>query len=157
MPQTKYLLVRLKTYDRHLGQLARRYTYQGKRFEIDKGWYKVARSVANEIAELKHPSTGALMFDVVEEDVADEIDTQETTQDWAAKSPKAGQAAPVPTRDFTRRKEVKEAEYAREHIEDEGTMFDDEFDPAKDKKVEEDQEKPAKKRTGRPKKRSATK
>jgi len=147
MNQNKKVAARIKEYEPRKGQVCRRYTYMGKRFDIDVGWYKVDRVVGEELAKLQHPDTGSEIFDVVEIEEAEKLDEL---------APMAGQALPasrapdVRGREFARAREIAEA---RNHS-DEGTDddleailkprrkrdededFDAEFDPEKDEPEE---------------------
>lgn len=41
------LLVRLKPYDHRRGHVLRRYTYAGIKFQVDRGWSRVEKPVAD--------------------------------------------------------------------------------------------------------------
>jgi hypothetical protein len=115
-----YVLVRIKTFNRGLGHLSRRYTYQGKRFDIDHGWYKVGRGMGAELAKVRHPSSSAEIFDIVELEQAQELVESEAHEPWAQGQMAPDRSPEVKLREFKRRQEIKDARAALAESEDEG-------------------------------------
>ncbi|MCG8424392.1 MAG: hypothetical protein MJE77_41395 [Proteobacteria bacterium] len=74
-------LVRLKPYSKKKGHLLRRYTYKGIKFDHQRGWYRVAKPIADYLAEVRQtaddPDT-PLAFDVCTDDEARAMDEAET-------------------------------------------------------------------------------
>ena len=74
------LLVRLKPHDARRGFVLRRYTYRGIKFHDERGWYRVAREVADylrtvrQVADDEH---SPLAFDVCADDDAKALDAKE--------------------------------------------------------------------------------
>lgn len=130
MAQTPYVLVRIKTPDKRKGFLVRRYTYQGKRFDCDHGWYKVGRGLALELAELTNEATDSLIFDVVEMEEAKKMVKKEEGEDWSRGQRPPDQAPSVKAKDFKRRSEIKEEVAAREATSGGDEDWDDPLDPA---------------------------
>lgn len=128
MSKKPYVCARIVTPNKHLGHVVRRYTYQGKRFDCDHGWYKVGRGVGEELAQLKHPSTKAKIFEVVEAEEAESITKQEQTEEWGRTATPPSRASAVKITDFARRKEIQKAEAARTG---EGLTADEWDDPVK--------------------------
>ncbi len=61
------LLVRLKPYDPRRGHVLRRFTYAGIKFQPERGWYRVERSVAEYLRGVRQQSAdqyAPLAFDV---------------------------------------------------------------------------------------------
>jgi hypothetical protein len=77
------LLVRLKPFDPRRGQVLRRYTYAGIKFQEERGWYRVEPAVAEylrgvrQIAGDRH---AALAFDVCTEAEARALDAAEADE-----------------------------------------------------------------------------
>lgn len=132
MANTPFVLARIKTPDKRKGHLVRRYTYQGKRFDCDNGWYKVGRGMGDELAKLKNPSTDTFIFDIVELEEAEEIDHKESNQEWARGARRPEDAPAVKVGDFKRRKEIKEEVALREADTLSDSDWDDTFDPQND-------------------------
>ena len=153
MSQKPYVYARIKNYDPRSGQLTRRYTYQGKRFDCDVGWYRVGRAMGQELAEITHPASGVAVFDVCEADEAEALDKKDSKQPWANSVHRAEDAVPVKIGEFKRRSEIKatNAEKARQREVDSLTDWDD---PSE----EPVESKPKAPKEGKPKgRRSATK
>lgn len=142
-----YVAVRIREYNVKSGNVARRYTVAGKRFDIDHGWYKVQRSMGERLEKERHPDTGALVFDVVELDEAVEMDETDPMPDSAVA---AKRATAVKGREFTRLRQVVALENEDDvHPDDdldkilmpnkakEEREFDEDFDPENDEKVDE--------------------
>ena len=75
------LLVRLKPFDPRRGQVLRRYTYAGIKFQEERGWYRVERSVAEYLRAIREVPTdrySPLAFDVCTEAEAKAIEEGES-------------------------------------------------------------------------------
>lgn len=73
-------LVRIKPLNPKLGHKVRTYTAGGYKFKEEAGWYKVDADFADKLVELRVDDgdyTSALIFDVMEQDVAQRIEAQE--------------------------------------------------------------------------------
>lgn len=77
---TNTYLVRLRPHDPRRGNVLRRYTYKGIKFDADRGWYKVTKAVADYLRDV-HQEAGnphsPLAFDVCTEAEAEAIDAKE--------------------------------------------------------------------------------
>ncbi|PID38567.1 MAG: hypothetical protein CSB49_04960 [Proteobacteria bacterium] len=74
------LLVRLKPHDPRRGHCLRRYTYRGIKFQEERGWYRVDKSVADYLREVRQVATdehAPLAFDVCTADEAKTLDAKE--------------------------------------------------------------------------------
>ena len=80
---TDTLLVRLKPYDPRRGHVLRRYTYAGIKFQEERGWYRVEKSVAEYLRSVR-PVAGdevtPLAFDVCTEEEAKALDVREESE-----------------------------------------------------------------------------
>lgn len=138
--KTPYVLARIKTPDHRKGHKTRRYTYQGKRFDVDHpGWYKIGRQMGVELAELKNPATDTHIFDIVELPDAEEIDDREAGEDWSRGNRPAAQGTPVKIDAFKRRQEIKDEVAEREASGLSDGDWDDSFDPDEDDGAEDDE------------------
>ncbi|MBN8616638.1 MAG: hypothetical protein ACK5U8_00425 [Deltaproteobacteria bacterium] len=75
------LLVRLKPFDPRRGQVLRRYTYAGIKFQEERGWYRVEKPVAEYLRGVRETPTdrySPLAFDVCTEAEAKALETTET-------------------------------------------------------------------------------
>jgi hypothetical protein len=83
------MLVRLKPLDPRRGHLLRRYTYQGIKFHEERGWYRVAKAVADYLRSV-HQQPGdphsPLAFDVCSEDEAKATEAREKEAQNARKT-----------------------------------------------------------------------
>ncbi len=80
----KTLLVRIKEHDPRRGQVLRRYTYKGIRFQEGNGWYRVSEEVGEYLKKVHQKagdanSPGA--FDVCTEKQAREVDKKEAREE----------------------------------------------------------------------------
>ncbi len=94
--EEKTMLVRLKPYNKKKGNVLRRYTYRGIRFQESRGWYRVTHEVADylqKVHQISSDEDSPLAFDVCTEDDAKAIDKREA-QD-ARKATPAEQAVDV--------------------------------------------------------------
>jgi len=74
------LLVRLKPHDPRRGHLLRRYTYRGIKFQEERGWYRVEKSVADYLRDVRQTpgdEHAPLAFDVCTPEEAQALDAQE--------------------------------------------------------------------------------
>lgn len=74
------LLVRMKPYDPRRGFVLRRLTYAGIRFESQRGWYRVQKSVADHLRETRcvaRDPYSPRAFDVCTEAEANTLDAAE--------------------------------------------------------------------------------
>lgn len=74
------MLVRLKSHDSRRGQVLRRYTYQGIRFQEERGWYRVEKPVAEYLRTVRQQAGDPYSppaFDVCSDEEAKTMDTQE--------------------------------------------------------------------------------
>ena len=74
------LLVRLKPYDHRRGHVLRRYTYAGIKFQEERGWNRVEKSVGEHlrtIHQLPRDPHSPLAFDVCTDEEAKALDTSE--------------------------------------------------------------------------------
>ena len=77
---TDTLLVRLKPYDPRRGNVLRRFTYQGIKFHEERGWYRVAKTVADYLRSVHQQSAdphSPLAFDICTEDEARSTEAKE--------------------------------------------------------------------------------
>ena len=75
------LLVRLKAFDPRRGHVLRRFTYAGIKFHEERGWYRVAKAVADYLRSVhQQPADphSPLAFDVCTEAEAKALETTET-------------------------------------------------------------------------------
>jgi hypothetical protein len=75
------MLVRLKSYDPRRGHVLRRYTYAGIKFQEERGWYRVERSIAEYLRAVREVPTdrySPLAFDVCTEAEAKALDDVES-------------------------------------------------------------------------------
>jgi hypothetical protein len=74
------MMVRLKSYDPARGIVMRRYTYAGIKFQPERGWYRVEKSVAEYLKNIRQdpadPHT-PLAFDVMTDDEARALESRE--------------------------------------------------------------------------------
>ena len=83
------LLVRLKSYDPRRGNVLRRYTYDGIKYQPERGWYRVEKSVANYLRSVRQQPLdqySPLAFDVCTDEEAKALETVETEQSKEHKS-----------------------------------------------------------------------
>ena len=76
----KTFLVRMKKRDPKHGNVMRRFTYRGAKFEEAKGWYRVSEEVAEYLRNVRqkaHDPQSPLAFDVCTEKEAKGLDTKE--------------------------------------------------------------------------------
>lgn len=74
------ILVRLKPHNPKAGQVLRRYTYKGVRFDEANGWYKVTEEVARYLSQVRNSESdqqSPFAFDVMSEDQANELAERE--------------------------------------------------------------------------------
>ena len=74
------MLVRLKPLDPRRGHVLRRYTYQGIKFHEERGWYRVAKAVADYLRSVhQQPADphSPLAFDICTEDEAKATEAKE--------------------------------------------------------------------------------
>jgi len=74
------LLVRLKPHDPRRGQVLRRFTYAGIKFQPERGWYRVERAVAEYLRAVRQQPTdqySPLAFDVCTDTEAAAIEAQD--------------------------------------------------------------------------------
>jgi hypothetical protein len=73
------LLVRMKPFDPRRGQVLRRYTYRGIRFQEERGWYRVEKEVGEYLRTVRQSSDphSTLAFDVCVEEEARALDVKE--------------------------------------------------------------------------------
>lgn len=173
-PGPNKLLVRIYDYNPATGNVARRYTYMGKRFDIDLGWYAIATAMAERLRRVTHPDTGANVFEVCTFEEAMGLDDMHPMP--GNKALPASRAAQVKGREFTRAREVVAAENSDDSHEDDDldailtpgkrkrdaeTEFDESFDPGKDPEptepTEDDTPKPRARAKKTSRRRSATK
>lgn len=77
---TDTLLVRLKPYDPRRGHVLRRYTYAGIKFQEERGWYRVEKTVAEYLRAVHEVPTdrySPLAFDVCTEAEAKALEANE--------------------------------------------------------------------------------
>ena len=72
-----YLLRIARVDKRRKDPQHKRVTFRGKRFELNRGWYKVTRAFADAAKKLVHPSTNLPMFEVVSKSAARKISKDE--------------------------------------------------------------------------------
>jgi len=75
------LLVRLKPYDPRRGQVLRRYTYAGIKFQEERAWYRVEVAVAEHLRSVRQVPTdehSPLAFDVCTEAEAKALEAKES-------------------------------------------------------------------------------
>ena len=75
------LLVRLKPYDPRRGQVLRRYTYAGIKFQEERAWYRVEAPVAEHLRAVRQVPTdehAPLAFDVCTEAEAKALEAMES-------------------------------------------------------------------------------
>lgn len=83
------LLVRLKPYDPRRGHLLRRYTYDGIKFQSERGWYRVEKSVGDYLRTVhQQPSDqfSPLAFDVCTDAEAKALESTEAEASQARKN-----------------------------------------------------------------------
>ncbi|RJS14223.1 hypothetical protein DRW03_35200 [Corallococcus sp. H22C18031201] len=123
MDNTNTLLVRLKSYDARRGHVLRRYTYAGIKFQEERGWYRVAKPVADylrTVHQLPSDTYSPLAFDVCTEaeakaldaTEADEAKTKRSASDELKLSP-ARPAGTLTTEDLPKPIEEKDARRAK--------------------------------------------
>lgn len=74
------MLCRLKRYDPRRGHVLRRFTYRGIKFQEERGWYRIEKSVADYLSKVHQvPSDehSPLAFDVCTEKEATALDAKE--------------------------------------------------------------------------------
>ena len=74
------LLVRLKPHDPRRGHLLRRFTYRGIKFQEERGWYRVEKSVADYLRDVRQTpgdEHAPLAFDVCTPEEAQALDAKE--------------------------------------------------------------------------------
>jgi hypothetical protein len=77
------LLVRLKPHDARRGHVLRRYTYLGIKLHQERGWYRVAKDVAEYLRgvhQVVSDEYSPLAFDVCTDEEAKALDTREETE-----------------------------------------------------------------------------
>lgn len=77
------LLVRLKAYDARRGQVLRRFTYAGIKFQPERGWYRVEKTVAEYLRTVREQAGDAyspLAFDVCSDAEAKTLDATEAEE-----------------------------------------------------------------------------
>lgn len=76
------MLVRMKSYDPRRGQVLRRYTYRGIRFQEERGWYRVEKEVGEYLRTVRqNPGPhSSLAFDVCTEEEARTLDARELAE-----------------------------------------------------------------------------
>ncbi len=77
------LLVRLKPHDSRRGHVLRRYTYLGIKLHQERGWYRVAKDVAEYLRGVHQVVTdeySPLAFDVCTDEEAKALDAREETE-----------------------------------------------------------------------------
>lgn len=138
---SRYLLVRVKNFNPRKGYKTRRYTYKGRRFDIDDGWHEIPRLFAEEMRDLKNDE-GLKIFDVVELGVAQELDDTEDapTGTQARDADHAGRVLPSQFKRHDEMEKAKDkgdadpmdmdAKFFRSAKDD--RELDDVFDPAND-------------------------
>ena len=74
------MLVRLKEHDPRRGHVLRRYTYEGIKFQVERGWYRVSEKMAKYlegVRQVHDDPNSPLAFDVCTEQEAQELDATE--------------------------------------------------------------------------------
>lgn len=74
------LLVRLKPHDPRRGQVLRRFTYAGIKFQPERGWYRVEKAVAEYLRTVRQQPAdpyAPLAFDVCTDAEAAELEARE--------------------------------------------------------------------------------
>lgn len=77
------LLVRLKPYDPRRGHVLRRYTYAGIKFQEERGWYRIEKSVAEYLRKVRQvhgEEFSALAFDVCTDAEAKALEVAEVDE-----------------------------------------------------------------------------
>lgn len=77
------LLVRLKPHDSRRGHVLRRYTYLGIKLHQERGWYRVAKDVAEYLRgvhQVVSDEYSPLAFDVCTDEEAKALDAREETE-----------------------------------------------------------------------------
>ena len=85
----KTMLVRLKTHDPRRGHVLRRYTYRGIKFQVERGWYRVAEEVANYLRSVRQVASdehSPLAFDVCTHEEAQAREADETAASASRRS-----------------------------------------------------------------------
>lgn len=80
-------LVRLKAGEARRGYVLRRFTYKGIKFVPERGWYRVAKAIADYLETVRHVSGddhSPLAFDVCTEEEAKALEERETAQERPA-------------------------------------------------------------------------
>ena len=84
------LLVRLRTHNRRIGQVLRRFTYKGFKFQAERGWYRVPREVGaylRTVRNVANDSYSPFAFDVCTDAEAAEIEVREHAAQTTRKGP----------------------------------------------------------------------
>ena len=74
------MLVRLKPHDPRRGYVLRRYTYRGIKFHEERGWYRVEKSVADYLRQIRQVAGdehSPPAFDVCTDDEAKAVDVRD--------------------------------------------------------------------------------
>ena len=74
------MFCRLKKYDQRRGHVLRRFTYKGIKFQEERGWYRVEKSIADYLRNVRQVATNEhspLAFDVCTEEEAKALDAKE--------------------------------------------------------------------------------
>ena len=74
------MLCRLKKFDPRRGHVLRRFTYRGIKFQEERGWYRVEKSVADYLSKVHQVASdkhSPLAFDVCTEKEATALDAKE--------------------------------------------------------------------------------
>lgn len=77
-------LVRLKRLDPKRGHVLRRYTYRGIKFQVDRGWYRVSKEVAEYLEQVRQVAAdphSPAAFDVCTEEAARARDAEEAREE----------------------------------------------------------------------------
>lgn len=77
-------LVRLKKPDPKRGHVLRRYTYKGIRILAERGWYRVALDIAEELKakrQIPNDEHAPLAFDVCSDEEAQQLDERESREE----------------------------------------------------------------------------
>ncbi len=89
VPPMETLLVRLKPYDPRRGHVLRRFTYAGIKIHEERGWYRVAKDIAEylrTVHEIPGEPYTPLAFDVCADDEAKALDAREDADARVRKS-----------------------------------------------------------------------
>ena len=74
------MLVRLKAHDPRRGHVLKRYCYDGIKFQVERGWYRVSKAVADYLRTVRQEDTdphSPLAFDVCTEAEAKALEAKE--------------------------------------------------------------------------------